>query len=80
MHVNAVLSRYLGRAFIRELAFLPRYPIVMLHGMMVTPAMFNPLIRRMLHTRPELLENLVHVHYDSRKEIPDYNAPYAVAS
>lgn len=79
-HANAMLSKYLGDSFMKELRFLPRHPIIMLHGMMVTPEMFNPIIRRMKRMEPILLENIAHVHYDSRMEIPDYKALYSLAS
>lgn len=80
MHVNAMLSSYLGLSFMKEMTFLPQHPIIMLHGMWATPEMFNPLVRRIRRTEPALLEGIAHVHYDARKKVPNYKAAYAWAS
>jgi len=79
-HINAMLSPYLGRTFIQDLVMMPNYPIVMLHGMGATPAMFNPLVVRIRHCLPDFTHRIYHVHYDARKKIPEYRSLYILAS
>ncbi len=80
LHVNAILSSYLGRSFLKDLAMMPRYPIVTLHGMGATPRMFDPLLASIRSELPEFLQGIRHVYYDARKKIPDYRRAYALAS
>lgn len=79
-HINAILSSYLSRMFIQDLAMMPTYPIVMLHGMGATPAMFDPLVAKIKQNLPDFARSIYYVHYDIRKKIPEYRLRYALAS